>query len=89
MRRISAAASDLDQRRSSTNSNDLLFDKDAKVVRVEEVHMSMVKDRSRKRKWQTWVFVVAAIKYYTLSCVLPTSTIYLVVQKDSDPSTGL
>lgn len=63
---------------------DFANNKDAKVVKIEEVRMSQAKDRTKRRSWQAVVFVIAALKYYLLSCVLQTTTVYELVQKDTD-----
>ena len=42
------------------------------------------KEQSRKRSWQAFVFFVASLKYYSLSCIVSTSTIYRIIQRDTD-----
>lgn len=63
---------------------EFIHDKDAQVVRNEEEQASVMKDRSRRRGWQIFVFTIASFKYYILSCVLKTSIIYQVVQRDDN-----
>ena len=45
------------------------------------------KEQSRKRSWQAFVFFVAYLKYYSLSCIVSTSTIYRMIQRDTDDAT--
>ena len=65
---------------STTSSRpDFAHNRDAADVVNEEVQKGLNQERKRKRSWQTFIFIVAAIKYYALSCTVDTTLVYSVV----------
>ena len=67
---------------SSINNSGFEYQKDAQEVIYEQNRISRAKDSRRKRSWQFFVFFIAAFKYYSISCVMVSSLVYEVVQKD-------
>ena len=65
---------------SAVDSRDeFAHSRDAADVVNEEVQKGVKLERKKKRSWQTFIFIVAAIKYYVLSCTFETSLVYSVV----------
>ena len=74
---------------SSTESGaEFAHSRDAADMLNEEVQKSVDLERKKKRSWQTFIFIVAAIKYYVLSCTFETSLVYSVIQRQDEKVEG-